>query len=237
MKSILITGGSRGIGYAMTNLFLANDYQVYATYNRTKDSLFELQKTLPDPTNLIPLPVELSNKSEIDLLFSKIEQPLDVLINNASIAENKLFDQITEADWDKIQATNLKAYFLLAQKVYPGMVKQKSGCIINISSIWGVTGAACEVHYSTMKAGIIGLTKALAKELAPCNVRVNAIAPGVIDTDMLNDYSSAEIKKLIREIPLLRLGKPEEIAQTALFLAEQEYITGEVINVNGGLWI
>lgn len=237
MKSILITGGSRGIGYAMTNLFLANDYRVYATYNRTQDSLFELQKTLPDPTNLIPLPVELSNKSEIDLLFSKIEQPLDVLINNASIAENKLFDQITEADWDKIQATNLKAYFLLAQKVYPGMVKQKSGCIINISSIWGVTGAACEVHYSTMKAGIIGLTKALAKELAPCNVRVNAIAPGVIDTDMLNDYSSAEIKKLIREIPLLRLGKPEEIAQTALFLAEQEYITGEVINVNGGLWI
>lgn len=237
MKSVLITGGSRGIGYAMTSLFLANDYKVYATYNRTKGSLFELQKTLPNPNNLIPLPVELSNKSEIDLMFSKIERPLDVLINNASISESKLFDKITESDWDQIQATNLKAYFLLAQKVYPGMVKQKSGCIINIGSIWGVTGAACEVHYSTMKAGIIGLTKALAKELAPCNVRVNAIAPGAIATDMLNEYTADEIKTLIKEIPLLRLGKPEEIAQTALFLAEQEYITGEVINVNGGLWI
>ncbi|MGB4610663.1 MAG: SDR family NAD(P)-dependent oxidoreductase [Saccharofermentanales bacterium] len=237
MKSILITGGSRGIGYAMTNLFLANGYRVYATYNQSSHSLSELQETLPDSDNLIPLPVELSNKSEIDLMFSKIEQPLDVLINNAAISESKLFDQITEADWDRIQAINLKAYFLMAQKVYPAMVKQKSGCIINISSIWGVTGAACEVHYSTTKAGIIGLTKALAKELAPCNVRVNAIAPGAIATDMLNEYSAGEIEKLIQEIPLLRLGKPEEIAHTALFLAEQEYITGEVINVNGGLWI
>ncbi|MGI6580391.1 MAG: elongation factor P 5-aminopentanone reductase [Saccharofermentanales bacterium] len=237
MKSILITGGSRGIGYAMTNLFLAKGYRVYATYNQSSHSLSELQETLPDSDNLIPLPVELSNKSEIDLMFSKIEQPLDVLVNNAAISESKLFDQITESDWDRIQAINLKAYFLMAQKVYPAMVKQKSGCIINISSIWGVTGAACEVHYSTTKAGIIGLTKALAKELAPCNVRVNAIAPGAIATDMLNEYSAGEIEKLIREIPLLRLGKPEEIAHTALFLAEQEYITGEVINVNGGLWI
>lgn len=237
MKSILITGGSRGIGYAMTNLFLDKGYRVYATYNQSSHSLSELQETLPDSDNLIPLPVELSNKSEIDLMFSKIEQPLDVLVNNAAISESKLFDQITEADWDRIQAINLKAYFLMAQKVYPAMVKQKSGCIINISSIWGVTGAACEVHYSTTKAGIIGLTKALAKELAPCNVRVNAIAPGAIATDMLNEYSAGEIEKLIREIPLMRLGKPEEIAHTALFLAEQEYITGEVINVNGGLWI
>ncbi|NLJ71245.1 MAG: SDR family NAD(P)-dependent oxidoreductase [Clostridiaceae bacterium] len=237
MKSILITGGSRGIGYAITNIFLANGYRVYATYNRTKDSLFELQRTLNNPDKLIPLQVELSNKSDIDRLFSKIDQPLDILINNASISENKLFDEITELDWDQINTINLKAYFLLAQKVYPGMVKQKSGCIINISSIWGVTGAACEVHYSTTKAGIIGLTKALAKELAPSNVRVNAIAPGAIDTDMLNEYSTVEIEELIQEIPLLRLGRPEEIAQTALFLAEQEYITGEVINVNGGLWI
>ncbi|HHU53773.1 MAG TPA: SDR family oxidoreductase [Clostridiaceae bacterium] len=237
MKSILITGGSRGIGFAMTKLFLANSYRVYATCNQTRNSLFELQQTLPNPKNLIPLAVDLSNKSEIDLMFSKIEQPLDVLVNNAAIAENKLFDKITEADWDRFQTVNLKACFLLAQKVYPGMVRRKSGCIINISSIWGVTGAACEVHYSTTKAGIIGLTKALAKELAPSNVRVNAIAPGVIATDMLNEYSADEIEQLIQEIPLMRLGKPEEIAQTALFLAEHEYITGEVINVNGGLWI
>ncbi|MDI9490636.1 MAG: elongation factor P 5-aminopentanone reductase [Saccharofermentanales bacterium] len=237
MKSVLITGGSRGIGYAMTELFLNNNYQVFSTYYQTESSLFELKNTLLNPDNLIPLSVDLSQTEKIEDLFKRINQPIDVLINNAGIAESGLFDRITATEWDKMQNVNLRAYFLCAQQVYPQMVKRKQGCIINISSIWGITGAACEVNYSITKAGIIGLTKALAKELAPCNIRVNAIAPGVIATDMLNQYSEVEISDIIKDIPLLRLGKPEEVAKTALFLAEQEYITGEVININGGLWM
>lgn len=239
MQRVLITGGSRGIGLAMTKTFLAHDYLVYANYHKTKQALFSLKEQLQDSKKdfLHPVEADLSSSQGIDRLFSQIDQPINILINNAGISEFKLFDQITEKEWDDIFALNLKSYFLCAQKVYPQMVDAKAGCIINVSSIWGLTGASLEVHYSTAKAGIIGLTKSLAKELAPCNIRVNAIAPGVIDTDMLRCLSESEKDILKEEIPLQRFGKAEEVAKTALFLAEQEYITGEVINVNGGLLI
>lgn len=237
MKNVLITGGSRGIGYTMTELFLKKNYRVYSIYNQTKTKLFSLKNSISNPNNLIPLFADLAKIEDIDNIFKQIDYPIDVLINNASISESKLFDKITETEWDNMQNINLKAYFLCTQRVFPEMLKRKSGSIVNISSIWGVTGAACEVNYSTAKAGVIGLTKALAKELGPSNIRVNAIAPGAIETDMLNDYSQVDIAELINEIPLMRLGKPEEVAELALFLAEQTYITGEVINVNGGLWI
>lgn len=237
MKKVLITGASRGIGLALTRKFLAHDYRVYATYCQTYKSLALLKAESPAKNNLYPIQVDLSRKSEIEDLFRQIKEPLDVLINNAGISEWKLFDQISEAEWDHLMAVNLKAYFLCAQKAFPGMLSQKSGSIINISSIWGVTGAAMEVHYSTAKAGIIGFTKSLAKELAPSHILVNAIAPGVIDTDMLHLFSKEELTDLKQEIPLQRFGEPEEVADLALFLAEQKYITGEVININGGFHI
>lgn len=239
MKHVLITGGSRGIGLAMTKTFLGHDYLVYANYNKTKEKLQALKDQLnpSEKERLIPIQADLSSAQGVDQLFSQIDQPIDILINNVGLAEFKLFDKITEEDWDHIFAVNLKSYFLSSQKVVPQMIARKSGCIINVSSIWGLTGASLEVHYSTAKAGIIGLTKSLAKELAPCKIRVNAIAPGVIDTAMLAALDESEQASLKKEIPLQRFGKPEEVAETALFLAQQEYITGEVININGGLLI
>ncbi len=237
MKSVLITGGSRGIGLAMTKLFLAHGYRVYATYFQTITYLEQLKKDSQYAELLIPLKVDLRNSEEIDQMFAHIEEPLDVLINNAGISEWNFFDKISEEEWDSLMALNLKAYFLCAQKAFHGMLSQKSGSIINVSSIWGTTGASMEVHYSTAKAGIIGLTKALAKELAPSGILVNAIAPGVIDTDMLSIFSEEDLENLKDDIPLQRFGEPQEVAELALFLAEQKYITGEVININGGFHI
>ncbi len=237
MKKVLITGASKGIGFALTKKFLAHHYKVYATYYRTDTFLGELKASSSAKHNLYPIKVDLSKTAEIDYLFTQIKEPLDVLINNAGISEWNLFDKISETEWDDLMAVNLKAYFLCAQKAFPGMLSQKSGSIINLSSIWGITGAAMEVHYSTAKAGIIGFTKSLAKELAPSNILVNAIAPGVIDTDMLAVFSEEELTDLKQEIPLGRFGQPEEVAELALFLAEQKYITGEVININGGFHI
>lgn len=237
MKTVLITGGSRGIGLAMTKLFLVHGYRVYATYFQTYIHLEQIKKKSEYSEFLIPIKVDLKKSEEIDEMFSQIKEPLDVLINNAGISEWNFFDKISETEWDSLMAVNLKAYFLCAQKAFHGMLSQKSGSIINVSSIWGTTGASMEVHYSTAKAGIIGLTKALAKELAPSGILVNAIAPGVIDTDMLSIFSKEDLENLKDEIPLQRFGEPHEVAELALFLAEQKYITGEVININGGFHI
>lgn len=237
MKNILITGASKGIGLATVKAFLKKDYKVFAHYYQTFEPLNKLKNEIKNANQLILLQADLRQKSGIDLLFSQIDENIDVLVNNAAISENILFDQITEEKWDEMLSLNLKTYFLCAQKVFPGMLHQKSGSIINISSIWGVTGAAMEVHYSTAKAGVIGLTKALAKELAPSHILVNAVAPGVIDTDMLKSFDDTELENLKKEIPLERFGRAEEVADLILYLVEQKYITGEVININGGLWI
>jgi 3-oxoacyl-[acyl-carrier protein] reductase len=164
---------------------------------------------------------------------------LDILINNAGISQSKLFTDIEEHDWDEMININLKGVFNCAQSVLRYMLPRKRGKIINVSSVWGIVGASCEVHYSAAKAGVIGFTKALAKELGPSNIQVNCIAPGIIKTEMLDSYSPQELDDLKNSIPLMRLGRPEEIAACALFLASKDadYITGQVISPNGGFVI
>jgi 3-oxoacyl-[acyl-carrier protein] reductase len=170
-------------------------------------------------------------------MFSEIGA-VDVLVNNAGISQQKLFTDITDEDWRRMTGVNLDGVFYCSREASREMIRKKSGSIINISSMWGQVGASCEVHYSAAKAGVIGLTKALAKELGPSNIRVNCIAPGVIDTDMMSGFDNETKNSLIDETPLLRLGTPEDIAKAVVFLAdENSFITGQVLGVNGGIII
>ena len=159
---------------------------------------------------------------------------IDVLINNAGISQYKLFTDITDSDWAEIMNTNLNSNFIVTQEVVKNMIHNKEGLIVNISSIWGITGAAMEVAYSTSKAGIIGLTKSLAKELGPSNIRVNAIAPGIINTSMNSKFSEEEINNIQEEIPLEKIGEPEEVTKCIEWLIKDNYTTGQVISINGG---
>ena len=159
---------------------------------------------------------------------------IDVLINNAGISVWGPFTDLTDDEWQKILQTNLYAAIAMTQETIKYMIKQQEGCIINISSIWGMVGASCEVAYSITKAGIDGLTKSLAKELGPSNIRVNSIAPGIIQTDMTSDFTEEEKKEIIEQIPLGKIGKPEDIAKLAKWLIEDEYTTGQIISPNGG---
>ena len=233
--NIFITGASKGIGYAITKLFLKQGYTVYAGYNNTKDTLFNLKESL-NSNNLFPIKIDVTKKSSIIEAYEKTGG-IDVLINNAGIAQIKEFIDITEEDFNQMIDTDLKSAFLCSQIFLPFMLKQKKGHIINITSIWGVTGGSWEVHYSAAKSGLIGLTKALAKEMGPSNIKVNAIAPGVIDTDMNKNLTDEEIDYLKNQTPLNKIGLPIDVAKAALFLVENDFITGEVININGGFHI
>ena len=161
---------------------------------------------------------------------------IDVLVNNAGISESKVFTDVTDGDWNKIINTNLYSAFCVTQEVLPNMIHNKKGCIINISSVWGIVGASCETIYSIAKAGMDGMTKSLAKELGPSNIRVNSIAPGIIDTDMNKKLTSNDIKNIEEEIPLGNIGKTIDIARCVKWIIEDEYTTGQIISVNGG-WV
>ena len=239
MKTVLITGASRGIGRQCAILFAKNNYNVVINYNKSEDKAKELLEILNDYSIRI-FKADVSNRFEANNLvnftigeFGKI----DVLINNAGISDNKLFTDITDKDWHNMINVNLNSVFYVTQKSLQYMIPNMSGKIINISSIWGMVGASCEVHYSTSKAGIIGMTKSLAKELGPSNISVNAICPGVIDTDMIKDIDKDIIEGLKEETPLMKIGTPFDIARCTLFLAEDNFITGQVISPNGGFVI
>lgn len=239
-KTVVITGASKGIGAAMAILFARKNYNVVIGYN---DS-FQLAKMLSSSLssqgyNVIPIKVNVTNKLETDILIKEAVYKfgsVDVLINNAGVAHSNLITDTDEHDSDKIFDINLKGVFNCCKSVTPIMVNQKCGKIINISSMWGQIGASCEVAYSAAKAGVIGLTKALAKELAPSGITVNCIAPGLIDTTMNSNISVDDLNSFVEDIPLGRMGTAEDVAETALFLASQgaDYITGQIIGVNGG---
>ena len=234
MKKVLVTGGSGGIGSAIVKLFSQNGYAVYFTYNNSYEEAIALQKE----TSAIPIKCDLRSSADIASLKSVVGN-IDVLINNAGISQFALFTDISESDWDNMMDVNLKSAFLVTKLFLPDMISKKWGRIINVSSMWGISGASCEVHYSASKAGLIGLTKALAKEVAPSNVTVNCVSPGIIDTKM-NAHLSQEDKKEFEEcVPLMRSGKPLEVASAILFLATEQasYITGIVLPVDGGYTI
>lgn len=242
-KTVLITGASRGIGRATARLFAQNNYNVLINYNKSEKEAYSLLKELKDSGYSADIyKADVSNPFEVNLMvkhcigtFGKI----DVLINNAGIATARLFTDITHEEWNEMINTNLNSVFYTTQASLKYMISEHAGKIINISSIWGMVGGSLEVHYSTSKAAIIGMSKALAKELGPSNIQVNCIAPGAIQTDMLKNVSEEVLEGLKEETPLMRLGTPEDIANCALFLASDNasFITGQVISPNGGFVI
>lgn len=241
MKNIIVTGGSRGIGKCLVENFAKEGHNVILNYNKSKKQAEELKKVLGEQGIKIEIfKADVSKREDVKKLIKfaiKTMGNIDVLINNAGIAKLQMFQDATEEDWNEIMDTNLKSVFYTIQEVLPNMIDKKSGCIINISSIWGMVGASCEAIYSASKAGMDAITKSLAKELGPSNIKVNSIAPGVINTDMnstLDEKIKEEIKK---ETPLEKIGEPIDIYKCAKWLIEDEFTTGQVISVNGGYTI
>lgn len=237
MKNVLITGGSRGIGKACVYEFIKRGYRVFLNYNK---SVAEAEK-ISKETGAVIVKADITKSEEVDKMARLIHDgygKIDVLINNAGKAQQKLFTDITEQEWDSMFDVNMKGIFLVTKAFAGDMISEKKGSIINISSMWGVTGGSCEVHYSASKAAVIGFTKALAKELGPSGICVNCIAPGVIDTDMNSHLTDEDCKVLCDETPLGKIGSPNDVALAAAFLAEDaSFVTGQVLNVNGGIVI
>ena len=238
MKTVLITGGSRGIGAELVRAFSGEGYRVAFTY---KSSVSEADR-LAAMTGALAIRADSEIHEEIENAVGTASRELggvDVLINNAAISSFSLLSDLSLAEWERTLAINLTAPFLYSKAVIPAMVSKKSGKIINISSIWGLVGSSCEAHYSATKAGLIGLTKSLAKELGPSGITVNAIAPGVINTEMNASLDEQALASLRDETPLMRIGECTEVARVALFLASDAatFITGDVINVSGGFVI
>jgi 3-oxoacyl-[acyl-carrier protein] reductase len=239
----IITGASRGIGKVTAELLAAEGYNVLINYHHSEASAVELAAGLKyNGKSAAIFKADVTKKDEVDSMVDfcvEVFGSIDILINNAGIAKQKLFIEISGEEWDEILNTNLKGVFNCSQAVLRYMLPEKKGKIINVASIWGIVGAACEVHYSAAKAGVIGFTKALAKELGPSNIQVNCIAPGVIQTEMLDSLNQAELEALRLQTPLGKLGTPSDIAACVLFLASDSanFLTGQVMSPNGGLVI
>ena len=236
--NIIVTGGSRGIGKCLVENLARDGHNVLLNYNKSEKQALKIQRDLQEEGYLVEVfKADVSKrkdvKSVVDFAIEKFGN-IDVLINNAGIAKLQMFQDVTDDDWEEIINTNLKSAFYMSQAVLPTMIHKKSGLIINISSIWGQVGASCETVYSISKAGLDAMTKSLAKELGPSNIRVNSIAPGVIDTAM-NSMLDEHIKNEIRnETPLGKIGRPIDIYKCVKWLIEDEFTTGQVIPVNGG---
>ncbi len=237
-KIVIVTGASRGIGREIAKELSKKEYTVIANYNKSETQILELKEELEKENIKIDIfKADISKREEaqelVDYTINKYGK-IDVLINNAGISQIKEFTQITDDDWNKMINNNLNSVFYMTQEVCKNMIHNKSGCIINISSIWGIVGASCEVHYSVSKAGIDAMTKSLAKEMGPSNIRVNSIAPGIINTEMNRELSENEINNIKQEIPLEKIGKAKDIEKCIEWLIEDEYTTGQVISINGG---
>ena len=238
-RRVLISGGDRGIGAAAAHAFAAAGYQVAVLYHQNAAAAAALEQQLP---GCIAIQCDVASRASCELAFHAVEQAMgrvDVLVCNAGIAQQKLFTDITPEEWQRMLDVNLSGAFHLCQLALSGMIRRKQGRILTVSSMWGQTGGSCEVHYSAAKAGLIGLTKALAKEEGPSGITVNCVAPGVIETDMMAAFTAEDKAALAEETPVGRLGTPEEVAKLLVFLASEDagYITGQVFGVNGGLVI
>ena len=243
MKTALVTGGAGGIGAAVVKKLCAEGYSVAVHYHSSEEKALALSSALLSAGHdVFPVYADVSNSADVAAMVRRVVQMngrVDLLVNNAGVAARGFFDAVTDAEWDRLVGVDLTGVFYCCRAVLPHMLRAKSGRIVNISSMWGVAGASCEVAYSAVKAGVIGLTKALAKEAAPSGITVNCLAPGAVGTAMMAGYAEADMQALLEEIPLGRLGTPEEIAAAVAFLASKEagYITGQVFGVNGGMVI
>lgn len=239
-KVIIVTGASRGIGREIAKELAKKGHIIIANYNKSEEQILELKKELEEEKIKIDIfKADISKRNEakkiVEYTINKYGK-IDILINNAGISQIKEFTQITDEDWNRMINTNLNSVFYMTQESCENMIHNKNGCIINISSIWGLVGSSCEVHYSVSKAGIDAMTKSLAKELGPSNIRVNSIAPGIINTEMNKDLNKEDIKRIEDEIPLEKIGKTKDIEKCIEWLIEDEYTTGQIISINGG-WI
>ncbi len=240
---VLITGGTGGIGTAIAEAFAKQGYAVAIHYHQNKEAAVALAKQLETyHTDVICVQSDLESLQAAEELLQTVKLNLglvSVLCNNAGIAQQKLFIDLTEADWKRMFAVDVDAVFYCTKAALPQMLLAGGGCIINISSMWGQVGASMEVHYSAAKAAVIGLTKALAKELGPNGIRVNCVAPGVIDTPMNANFDEQTMQALREETPLMQIGMPEDVANTCLFLAGEggKFYTGQVLAPNGGMVI
>lgn len=241
-QTVLITGASRGIGRALALAFAKAGYQLVITCSKSEKDLYELEHTLKEEYSVDVLTSigDVANYTYLEQLFLQIKElfgGVDVLINNAGISHIGLLSDMSIEEWNRIVSTNLTSVFATSKLAIPWMLSKKSGTILNISSVWGTVGASCEVAYSACKGGVNSFTKALAKELAPSNIQVNAIACGCIDTSMNACFSAEERAQLEDEIPAGRFGTPEEVANLALSLVTgPTYLTGQIITLDGG-WI
>lgn len=236
--AVLVTGASGGIGGAIARAFARKNYAVAVHYNTHKQEALALAEVLcREGLAAQAFQADLTREDQVERLFTEIEAVwgrVEVLVNNAGIAWQGLFTDMSLSDWERVIHTDLTSVFLCCRRALGPMIRAKSGCIVNISSMWGQQGASCEAAYSAAKAGVIGLTQALAREEGPSGIRVNCIAPGVIDTPMNARLTSEALSELREETPLMRLGTPEDVARTAVFLAENPFITGQTLGVNGG---
>ncbi|MBQ5824198.1 MAG: SDR family oxidoreductase [Clostridia bacterium] len=239
-KTVLVTGASGGIGGACARLFAAEGYKVAVHYNSDKASADKLADEIRAlGGEAVCVCADLSDEAQVADMLGIVERELgevDVLVNNAGVSQQKLFTDTTREDYDLVFGVNILGVINCCRAVLPAMIRRKSGSIVNVSSMWGVSGASCEVLYSASKAAVIGLTKALAKEVGPSSVRVNCIAPGVIATKMNSHLSDEDMAVLCDETPLCRTGEPQEVAQAVLFLASDKsaFITGQTLSVDGG---
>ena len=242
---VLITGGSRGIGAATVLEFARAGYDVAFTWNSREDAALDVvqqAQALNPGGRFVALHTDVSDSAQVNAAVQEALQQfgsLQTLVCCAGIAQQKLFTDLTDEDWHRMMGVDLDGVFYACRAVLPGMIRQKYGRILLVSSMWGQTGGSCEVHYSAAKAGVIGLTKALAKEEGPSGITVNCVAPGVIETDMMASFTAEDKAALAEETPVERLGTPEEVARTLVFLAGRGagFITGQVLGVNGGIVI
>ena len=242
-KVVLITGASRGIGHAEAEKFAREGYQVIANYHNSKERMEQFAQQMAEQgLSVIPMQADVSDEVQVKRMVEEILSQfghIDVLICNAGIARQGLFTDFTADQWHNMMAVNLDSVFYCCKEVLPSMIRRQKGSIITTSSIWGISGASCEVPYSASKAAVIGLTKALAKEVGPSGIRVNCIAPGVIDTEMNGNLTAEVMEELKEETPLCQIGTPQQVADCAFFLAEEgaSFLTGQVISPNGGFLI
>lgn len=242
-KVALVTGASRGIGRAVAQRLARMGYAVAVCYHAQADRAQELVEMLHDEGAMAAaFQCDVSDSAAVEAMVNAVVEQLgeiSVLINNAGIAQQKLFTDLSDMEWHRMIDVHLTGTFHTCRAVLPAMLRRHDGVIINISSMWGQIGGSCEVHYSAAKAGVIGLTKALAKEVGPSGVRVNCVAPGVIQTDMMKDFDEETLQSLAEDTPLMRLGIPSDIANAVAFLASDEasFITGQIIAPNGGMVI
>lgn len=243
MKTVLITGASRGIGAETARLFAQKGWAVAVNYRNSREAAEELVSEIrKNGGTALAIPADVGDPEQVEALFRTAERELgqiEALVNNAGIAQQKLFTDLTDEDWDELFRVDVKGVFLCCRRALPAMIRRHRGVIVNISSMWGQVGASCEVHYSAAKAAVIGLTRALAKEVGPSGIRVNCIAPGVIRTEMNGNLTPETLEALKEETPLELLGDPADVAKAAWFLTSEDsaFITGQVLGVNGGMVI